>query len=397
MKQGPSVLISGASVAGPALAYWLGRRGFRPTVVEIAPALRAGGYAVDFRGPVHLGVLERMGILGELRRLQTGGTALTFVDASGRELFGWPADFAGGELEVTRSDLSRALYEHSRDTTEYVFGDTITSLTETPGGVEVTFENATPRTFDLVIGADGLHSTVRRLAFGPEQRYVTGTGYRIAGWDVPGHLAPAGESLLHTEPGRMASVGRGHVESATAGTMMIFYAPGLAYDRRDLAAQRRIIADAYAGMGWRTPSLIEALADAPDLYFDEIARVDIEPWSTGRVALLGDAACGATLGGMGTGTAVVGAYLLAGELATAGGDHRAAFARYEGRLRDYARTCQKGGERAGPFFAPRTRLGVRARNAVFGTRAFRDWMIREGQKITGALDLPDYPTPARTP
>src|SRR5437867_1154402 len=168
-----NVLISGASVAGPALAYWLGRYGFNPTVVEVAPALRGGGYAVDFRGPTHMTVLDRMGVLDELRRRQTGGSPMRFVDEAGRELLHLPGEFAGGDLEVLRSDLSRVLYEHSRDTTEYVFGDSITSLTETPGGVHVTFERGAPRTFDLVIGADGLHSNVRRLAFGPEDRYVT--------------------------------------------------------------------------------------------------------------------------------------------------------------------------------------------------------------------------------
>jgi 2-polyprenyl-6-methoxyphenol hydroxylase-like FAD-dependent oxidoreductase len=144
--QNPNVLISGASVAGPALAYWLGRHGFNPTVVEVAPALRGGGYAVDFRGPAHLQVLERMGVLEELRRLQTGGSPLRFVDETGRTLLHLPGEFAGGDVEVLRTDLSRVLYEHSRDTTEYRFGDAIAAMTQTPGGVEVTFERGAERT-----------------------------------------------------------------------------------------------------------------------------------------------------------------------------------------------------------------------------------------------------------
>src|SRR4029450_9393315 len=185
----PTVLISGASVAGPALAHWLGRYGFRPTVVEIAPALRGGGRAVDFRGQTHLGVLERMGVLEDLRRVQTGGTVMRFVDERGRKLMELPADFAGGDLEVLRSDLSRVLYEHSRDTTEYLFGDTITAMTETPRGVEVSFPSGAPRPFDLVIGADGVHSNVRRLAFGPESRFISHLGYYVATWTLPNHLA----------------------------------------------------------------------------------------------------------------------------------------------------------------------------------------------------------------
>jgi 2-polyprenyl-6-methoxyphenol hydroxylase-like FAD-dependent oxidoreductase len=134
----PNVLISGASVAGPALAYWLGRYGFNPTVVELAPALRGGGYAVDFRGPTHLRVLERMGILEQLRELQTGGSPLRFIDETGRTLLHLPGEFAGGDVEVLRTDLSRILYEHSRNTTEYLFGDSIAAMTQTAGGVEVT-------------------------------------------------------------------------------------------------------------------------------------------------------------------------------------------------------------------------------------------------------------------
>ncbi|MQA98213.1 MAG: hypothetical protein GEV11_27745 [Streptosporangiales bacterium] len=139
---------------------------------------------------------------------------------------------------MRRSDLSRTLYERGRDHTEYIFGDSIASLTETPGGVDVTFERAAPRTFDLVIGADGMHSVVRRLAFGPESAYVTGSGYRIAGWDAPGHLTTPGESVVYTEPGRMASVGSSPRHPRNAGTMMVFHAPSLDYDRRDLDAQR---------------------------------------------------------------------------------------------------------------------------------------------------------------
>src|SRR5947208_7424925 len=181
-----NVLISGASIAGPTLAYWLARYGFRPTVVEIAPALRAGGNAVDFRGPTHLGLLERMGVLDDLRRVQTGGTAMRFVDARGRRLMELPATFAGGELEVLRGGLARVLYEHTRRTTEYLFGDSISGLTETPDGVHVTFASGATRVFDLVIGADGVHSGVQRLAFGPESRFVRHLGYYVATWPVPG-------------------------------------------------------------------------------------------------------------------------------------------------------------------------------------------------------------------
>lgn len=385
-----TVLISGASVAGPALAYWLGRCGFAPTLVEIAPRLRDGGYAVDFRGPTNLAVLERMGVLDDLRDVQTGGCAMRFVDETGRQLLHLPPEFTGGDIEVLRSDLSRVLYEHSHDRAEYVFGDSIAGLTETPDGIEVEFEHGAPRTFDLVIGADGMHSGVRRLAFGPESEFVRHLGYYVAGWEVPNHLGLVGESRMHNVPGKVAGVAHDHRDPKKAGTTFLFASEELAYDRRDPEQQKKLVADAFVGVGWETPVLIEELWDAPDLYFDSISRVDLPSWSRGRVALVGDAACGATVGGMGTGTAIVGAYVLAGELAAADGDHREAFARYEHIVRPSAQRCQKGGDRTGKFLAPRTVLGMRARNRLLGTPFLLDLMLKEGRKVTSTMDLPDY-------
>lgn len=384
---GKQVLISGASVAGPALAYWLAHYGFEPTVVEIAPALRTGGAAVDFRGETHLAVLARTGVLERLRELQTGGTPMTFVDEHDRTLLHLPADFAGGDVEVLRSDLSRVLHEHGRERVDHVFGDSIAALTETPGGVDVTFASGTRRTFDLVIGADGIHSKVRALAFGPEERYVSHLGYHVASWDLPTDLdVPAG-SVNYNVPGRLVSTSGGPDRPSA---FVAFKSPRLAYDRHDVAAQRRLLVDAFSGLGWRTPRLLAALEHADELYFDSISRVDVERWSRGRVALVGDAACGATLGGMGTGTAVVGAYVLAGELATANGDHRAAFRRYEDRMRDYARRCQKGGDRAGRFLAPPSRFALRTRNGLLGNRFLLGLMLKAGKDITSRIDLPDY-------
>jgi 2-polyprenyl-6-methoxyphenol hydroxylase-like FAD-dependent oxidoreductase len=179
------VLVSGASIAGPALAYWLHRYGCTVTVVEQAAALRPGGQAVDFKGETHQKVLERMGILEDVRRVQTGTTDLVIVDEHSRRLATIPGEFTGGDLEILRGDLARLLYERTAGDSEYRFGDSITTLTQTGSGVEVALEQTTPRTFDLVVGADGIHSNVRRLAFGPEERFVRFLGYYYAvvgGW-----------------------------------------------------------------------------------------------------------------------------------------------------------------------------------------------------------------------
>ncbi|MEE1754716.1 FAD-dependent monooxygenase [Streptomyces sp. SP18CS02] len=385
-----NVLISGASIAGPALAYWLGRHGFRPTVVELAPALRQGGQAVDFRGETHLTVLERMGLVPVLRALQTGGSPMRFVDERGRTLLRLPSEFAGGELEVPRGDLARVLYEHSLPHTEYVFGDSITGLTETSSGVRVDFRHGVSRDFDLVIGADGLHSHVRGLAFGPEEHHVRHLGYYAAAWQLPNDLGVEKGSVGYNVPGRLAAVGADHRDPALAGAFFVFAAPELAYDRHDPEQQKRLIGSAFSGLGWEVPRLLASLHRTPDLYFDSISRADADTWSKGRVCLIGDAACGATLGGMGTGAALVAAYVLAGELARARGDHRAAFLRYESRLRGYARSCQTGGGRAGKFLAPGTAAGIRLRNTLLSRPLFLNAMLRLGEKVSSTLALPDY-------
>lgn len=392
-----TVLVSGAGIAGPALAHWLRRYGFEPTVVELAPEIRGGGQAVDFRGDTHFTVLRRMGVLPQLEKLRTGGSPFRFVDEKGRTRLRLPSDFAGGDLEVLRGDLSRTLYEHSLPGTEYVFGDSVTALTETATGVHVEFRHGAPREFGLVIGADGLHSQVRRLAFGPEEEYVSHLGYYVAVWEFPADGSVSGipdlpESgfLAYNAPGRLAGFGPYPHDPSRAGAMFLFASPRLDHDRHDTAQHKQLVEKAFSGLGWEVPRLLRSMHDSGELYFDSISRSDVPAWSTGRIALLGDAAGGATLGGMGTGCAMVGAYVLAGELARARGDHRAGFAAYERRMRGYAETCQQSGDRVGRFLAPGTRAGLRFRNTVLSRPLCMNAMIRMGKKISDTVELPDY-------
>ncbi|TCC07539.1 FAD-dependent oxidoreductase [Kribbella soli] len=383
------VLVSGASVAGPSAALWLGRAGHDVTVVEVAPALRQGGYAVDFRGEVFTTVLERMGVLEDLRSLQTGGSAMRFVDESGRKLMRLPAEFAGGELEVLRADLSRVLYEHSREQATYRFGDSIASLQEHADGVDVRFESGIEETYDLVVGADGMHSVVRRLAWPAEQVLERHLDYYVGGWEVPNTLGISGDALLYNVPGKLASVGADRRDPGLAQTLFVFKSQVLEYNRRDLDQQKAILLEQFSGLGWHVPELLAALPAATELYFDSISRVRVDRWSTDRIVLLGDAGYGATFGALGTGTAVVGAYVLAGELAQAGDDLRTAFDRYEERLRKAVSKTQDG-SRSGQFMAPATRFGIAARNKILDRPFFLNQMLKMAQNMSELIELPTY-------
>ncbi|RSN63308.1 FAD-dependent oxidoreductase [Amycolatopsis sp. WAC 04182] len=381
-----TVLISGASIAGPALAFWLSRQGYAVTVVERSRELRGGGQAVDFKGATHRFVLERMGILEEIRRHQTGGLDQTIVDAEGRPLAVLPGEFTGGDVEIRRGDLARILYERTERDCEYVFGDSIASLTETTDGVDVTFERGAPRRFDLVFGADGIHSTVRRLAFGPEADYVEHLGHYYA--LVESDEADGGPAVMYNEPGRMAATG-----GPKANAFFVFASPELAYDRYDIGQQKDILTDAFAGGGWRLPELLEMVKRSDDVYLDSIARVKMDGYSTGRVALLGDAAYGNTLGGFGTGLAVVAAYVIAGELAAANGDHEQAFRRYDEKFRGYAKVARNAN--AGPFLAPPTNLRIKLRDQMFRRRLLLRSMLWVTDKLATDITLDDYPALAR--
>ncbi|WP_345561511.1 FAD-dependent monooxygenase [Nonomuraea rosea] len=382
-----NVLISGASIGGPALAYWLTRHGFKVTVVERSATLRLGGQAVDFKGETHRTVLTRMGILEDVRRLQTGGTDQEIVDANGRRLAVIPGEFTGGDLEIKRGDLSALLYERTSSACEYVFGDSITSLTETRDGVHVTFERSAPRTFDLVVGADGIHSNVRRLAFGPESDFVRFLGhyYALVELDELGELDGDFSAMprMYNEPGRMAAVG-----GPKAPAFFVFASEQLDYDRYDMRQHKDILARVYAGMGWQVPAVMKAVRDSEDVYLDSLSQVRIDRYSQGRVVLLGDSAYGNTLGGFGSGLAMVGAYVLAGELAAAGGDHRTAFAEYERQLRGYAKVAERGS--AGPFLAPASPTRIRLRNWTFKYSFLLGLMMKMTDKFATDIELKEY-------
>ncbi|WP_221352107.1 FAD-dependent monooxygenase [Streptomyces beigongshangae] len=362
------ILISGASVSGPALAYWLHRSGCAVTVVEKAGAPRDGGYPVDIRGAA-VEVVRRMGILPQLRDAHIDSLRCTFLDAEGGEVASVPPSaVAGGvggqDLEVRRGDLTAILHARVRDDVEFLFGDSIETLDRCGQEVDVTFRSGRRRTFDLVIGADGMHSHTRRLLFGPEERFHRYLGHCFALFTMENTLGLAREAVLWNTPGRAAAlyaVGDHHELHA----LLAFHRPEPPSEAlRDPGAQRDLVAGVFAGAGWQVPGMVDALRDADDLFFDTVGQIRMPHWSSGRVALVGDAAYAPSfLTGQGSSLALAGAYVLACALA-ADRDHTAAFAAYERGMRGFVAVNQALVDNGAATLFPATAQALERRNTM---------------------------------
>jgi 2-polyprenyl-6-methoxyphenol hydroxylase-like FAD-dependent oxidoreductase len=388
------VLVSGASIAGPALAHWLHRRGAAVTVVERAPELRPGGQAVDARG-VAKEVIRLMGLDAPVRAARTDTAGAYTVDVDGQVLETFRADDDGGdgfiaEIEILRGDLSQVLYDDTRNGVEYRFGDRISELTQDATGVDVTFAGGDRRSFDLVIGADGLHSALRAMVFGPRERFVRHLGHMMAFYTVPNEFEIDRWMLNYQEPGTGRAVALRPIPDAT-GAMAIFsfLAPDLDIDYRDVAAQKRLLREQMADLGWLAPRILAHLDDTADFYLDQVAQVVMDRWSDGRVALLGDAAFSSSpLSGGGTGLALVGAYLMAGELAAADWEPGVAFAAYERKMRPYVEANQEIGRLHARSLDP-TASNAEP-NAEPGSAFDSEWFTELIERAINGVDLPDY-------
>ncbi|MFF3619341.1 FAD-dependent monooxygenase [Streptomyces sp. NPDC002467] len=368
------ILISGAGIAGLTLAHWLARHGMRPTIVERARERRTGGNGVDVRDDA-VTVAERMGLMDRIRELATDVNGMKFVDAADRAVarLGTRDD---ASVEVMRGDLVALLHEVTEDA-EILFGDSIRALTQDDHGVTVTFEHAPARHFDLVIGADGMHSHLRRLAFGPEDRYLRHKDHYFAFADADGRLGEDRWVTMFNTPGKMIGIYRSG-NHAQAKAYFIFRSEQLNYDHRDVAQHKRLVTEAFADQPWQPAwGLLTAALTDPDFYFDALGQVHMDSWSSGRIALVGDAAwCASPASGAGAELALVGAYRLAGELAAAGGNHRLAFARYETGHRSLVDRKQQ--------ISPNVRLMV---PKTEGGRCLRDALVRLPlMKAAGAFE-----------
>jgi len=361
------VLVVGVGIAGPTLAYWLQKFGHEVVLVEKAPRLREGGYVVDFWG-AGFDVADRMGIvprlmdegyrIREAREVSNKGRRIAHFDP--RHVIG----ISGGRfVTIGRSDLSRVIYEAAHGQVASVFGDTVTSVDDDGDRVRVEFERGAPQEFDLVIGADGLHSRIRRLAFGPDEKFERYLGITVAVFDVPGYR-PRDElvAVMHTQVGEQV-LRLALRDDTTMFCFMFRYSGEMPQD--DLPAQKDVLRRRLRGAGWEVPAILEQMPHARTFYMDRVSQIRMPSWSRGRIALIGDAgAAPSLLAGQGSALAMIEAYVLACELHGANGDHRVAFTRYERRLAQFVRGKQDAATRMGAAFAPRNRLQLLLRNAV---------------------------------
>ncbi|MFF8103363.1 FAD-dependent monooxygenase [Streptomyces sp. NPDC016640] len=385
------VLVSGAGTAGSALAFWLNRCGYAVTVVEKADTPRSGGYPVDVRGTA-LEVVRRMGILPQLQDAQIDSRRITFLDEDGSEVASVdPHTVAGGvagrDIEVRRGDLTDALHAAVRDDVEFLFGDSIDTLDQYDHGVDVTFRGGGRRSFDMVFGADGLHSRTRELLFGPEEKFHRYLGYCFAGFTMRNTFGLSHEIMMWNTPGRAAAL-YAVEDSATVHAFLNFARPEPPFDAfRKPEAKRDLVAAVFADAGWEVPGMIAAMRDANDLFVDVVSQIRMPRWSSGRVALVGDAAYAPSfLTGQGSSLALVGAYMLAGSLADR--DAAAGFAAYEHGTREFVTVNQEQVGAGDAALFPTTARALERRNDML--RNLGTMPSTEGRPAHSALTLPEF-------
>ncbi len=354
-----TALISGAGIAGATAAYWLAKAGFQVTVVEQARGIRSSGSPVDVRGPA-VEVAERMGVMSRIREADTCVRDMVLVNARGRVggRVSMRTTWAqSGDVELSRADLAAILRDSVPDDVEFQFGNSVQGLAQDAKGVTAEFVSGPARRFDVVVGADGAHSGVRTLAFGPEDEFVEHLGVYVATLPLDGETGT--DLLLYNTPGRAVAI---HPAVGHPGAAFMFRAPQIPqFDHRDVEQHKRLLCHAYVGAGWRVPELLEHVRAAEDLYFDSVSRIRVPTWSRGRITVVGDAASCVSLFGDGSSLAMTGAFTLADSLA---GDIPAGLRTYEARHRPQRAAKENSVAYAKRLLIPATSAGIAVRNVA---------------------------------
>jgi len=362
------ILISGAGIAGTTLAFWLKKFGFNPTIVERSPKLREGGYAIDFWGAGY-DVAERMGILSELNKVDLKISELTFVDAKNNRKGGLNyaqlvKQMNNRAFTLLRSDLAKVIYSFLDKDIEMIFGDSISKIESQTDEVTVTFQRGNKRNFDLVIGADGLHSNVRNLVFGGEEQFEKYYGYYTSSFTIEDDKYKNKEFQMYNVPSKQAAIYSTNENKAT--TFFIFASPQkLSLPQHDVETQKQILKNEFENIGWKCGDMISKMDSTSDFYFDVVSQIQMDRWSKDRVTLVGDACdCPSLLSGQGSTLAMVGAYILAGELKEANGDYKIAFDRYQKIFKPFIDDKQKLAQNFAKSFVPKSKFGIWTRNVV---------------------------------
>lgn len=364
-----NILISGAGIAGTTLAYWLKKFGFNPTIVEISPKLREGGFAIDFMGAGY-DVAEKMEIVSALKDVDINFSKLVFVDSSnkgkGSMNYQKIKNFLKGRaFTLLRSDLAKVIYQRIEKDVEIIFGDSIKKIEQDEEKVTVTFQSGITRTFDLLVGADGLHSNVRNLVFGIESRFEKYYGYYTSSFTIDDDILGNRAFSMYNVPYKQVAVYSKNGNNTT--TFFIFASSEkLLYDHHDTAQQKEILKSQFMECGWICPELLSKIDSTPDFYFDPISQIKMDQWYKGRITLVGDAGdCPSLLSGKGSTLAMVGAYILAGELKEAKGNYKTAFQQYEVLFKPFMDKKQKAAQLFAKSFIPKSYFGIWLRNALF--------------------------------
>jgi len=393
------IVINGAGIAGPTLAWWLRRSGHEVLLVEHSREPRSGGYAIDFWG-IGYRIAEKMGLLARIRELGYQVKEMRYVDRHGRTRGGFPIDafgrMTGGRyIELRRADLAATIQGALDAGVDTLFGDSVAAIEDTGAGVHIGFDHAASREVDLVIGADGLHSRVRALAFGPEAEFEIPLDYHVAAFEIEGYR-PHDDLIAVSHAVAGKQITKLSMPGDSTLFLFVFRDEYLSGNSPASAPQRKsALADAFADVGWECPEILAAMNDIDDIYFDRVSQIRMQRWAQGRTALLGDAAaCVSLLAGEGTGLAMAEAYVLAGELHACGGDHRTAFARWQQRMLPFLRRKQVAAAKFASSFAPKSALGVTFRDHV--SRLLRiPWIadLLVGRAVRDDIELPDYAFP----
>ncbi|SKT78209.1 monooxygenase FAD-binding protein [Mycobacteroides abscessus subsp. massiliense] len=358
------ILVSGAGMAGLAAGVNFGAAGHEVTIVERAQHLRVNGSPIDIRGD-SLTVAQQMDVLDEIRARQVDMTARTcFVDADGNRVADLPvADIndSPDDTEIPREDLADVLRNALGPSVALIFGESVTELHDDGRGVDARFASGQQARYDIVVGADGLHSATRRLVFGPEHQYLRHLGFYTALASLPDYREAGGPNPIYNFPRCMAGI---VAYRDVALAVLTFRSSWIDYDYHDLDAQKRILTDHLGGHGqWRVPELLSAACRDPELYFDSMSQIHMPAWHRGRVVLVGDAAhCASPLSGRGTSLAITGTWLLTKALTENADNLDAAFAQYEHDQRPHVTYAQGTAGAGGDLLVPETQKAIDARN-----------------------------------